>query len=240
MAINRIDFPASTPVAAADYQAQNTLIQAAFRKDYSIIPYSGTAMSIGFVFNIADSVYMVETATAITGTEGYLKITPSGATATASFVSSLTGVSWNSLYGGYYDGSGNRYFYKYTPGSNPLFGGLRYTDNNPATSDGLLLGLTTENGFDVSKSITLGCYGKVRLFLRTYVPSTGVGFAEFKKNGVSIYKRQAPSAGSYQNNEVDVFISPGDIISIRCMCDVAFQSSQGSLLVIGVNESIYQ
>ncbi len=112
MAINRIDFPASTPIAVADYQAQNTLIQAAFSESANVFPWSGTAMSVGFVFQVGGTVYKVDTATTISGTASpYVKITPSGATATASFVASLAGVSWTSVYNGYYDGSGNRYFF---------------------------------------------------------------------------------------------------------------------------------
>lgn len=41
----------------------------------------------------------------------YIKISPSGATATAAYVSSLSGVSWNSEYCGWYDTSGNLYVF---------------------------------------------------------------------------------------------------------------------------------
>jgi hypothetical protein len=111
MAINRIPYPSSTPTAIADYEAQNALLVAALGEGNNVIPFIGTAMSIGFVFNVGGVVYRVDTATSITGTASpYVKITPSGATASASFVANLSGVSWNNVWNGYYDGSGNRYF----------------------------------------------------------------------------------------------------------------------------------
>lgn len=112
MAINRISFPSSTPTAVSDYQAQNALLVAALNEGNNVVPYIGTAMSVGFVFNVGGVVYRVDTATTITGTASpYVKITPSGATASASFAASLSGVSWDSTYNGYYDGSGNRYLF---------------------------------------------------------------------------------------------------------------------------------
>jgi len=112
MAIDRISFPASTPTAVADYQAQNTLISAAFSESANVVPFVGSAMTTGYVFQVGGTVYQVNGTVNITGTaSAYVKITPSGATATASFVANLTGVTWSNLYNGYYDGSGNRYIF---------------------------------------------------------------------------------------------------------------------------------
>jgi hypothetical protein len=112
MAINRISYPASTPTAVSDYQQQNVLIQAALNEGGTMFPWSGTSMVIGAVFAVGGTVYRVDTATSISGTaSNYVKITPAGATASASFVASLTGVSWSTTYNGYYDGSGNLYLF---------------------------------------------------------------------------------------------------------------------------------
>jgi len=110
MAINRINNPSSIPTAVSDYQAQNTLTSAGFKDGAN--PWLGTAMQIGYIFQLGGTIYSVDTATAITGTASpYVKITPSGSTATASFVANLSGVAWNTLYNGYYDGSGNLYLF---------------------------------------------------------------------------------------------------------------------------------
>lgn len=111
MAINRISGPSSLPTAVGDYQAQNNLLSAGF-SGLDTLPWSSTSMQIGAVFQVGGTVYRVDTATSITGTpSAYVKITPAGATASASFVANLTGVSWNDVYNGYYDGSGNRYLF---------------------------------------------------------------------------------------------------------------------------------
>jgi hypothetical protein len=111
MAIVRIDGPSSTPTAVSDYEAQNDLLAAGFKVD-DAVQWSGTNMTDGVIFRVGGTLYRVDGATAITGTTSpYVKITPAGATASASFVANLTGVSWNSIEGGYYDGSGNRYLF---------------------------------------------------------------------------------------------------------------------------------
>lgn len=111
MAINRILGPSPLPLTTADYEAQNNLLVAGF-SGQETVPWSASAMQIGAVFQVGGTIYRVDTATAITGTPSeYVKITPAGATASASFVANLTGVTWNTVYNGYYDGSGNRYLF---------------------------------------------------------------------------------------------------------------------------------
>jgi hypothetical protein len=57
-------------------------------------------------------VYRADADEAITGTASkYVRITPAGASASAAYVSSLAGVSWNNQYNGYYDASGNLYIF---------------------------------------------------------------------------------------------------------------------------------
>jgi len=115
MAISRVSIPTpSAPVAVSDYVAQNDQLAAMVQAftgrsivDGSTI-HAGTAMMIGGVL------YKATSDTAISGTSSdYVKITKSGdaLTATASFVSSLAGVSWNHVYGQYQDSSGNMYLF---------------------------------------------------------------------------------------------------------------------------------
>lgn len=112
MAINKILNPSSTPTAVSDYQAQNNIIAALLLKTGLSAIVSGSNIVSGAVFNLGGSTYKADADTAITGSASdYVKITPSGATASASYVSSLTGVSWNAGYQGYYDGSGNLYIF---------------------------------------------------------------------------------------------------------------------------------
>jgi hypothetical protein len=69
--------------------------------------WTGTTIMSGRVFLIGGVLYKSTSDTAITGTaSNYVKVTPSGATASAAFAASLSGVAWNHEYGGYYDGGG--------------------------------------------------------------------------------------------------------------------------------------
>jgi len=103
MAIERITGPSSLPLTTADYQAQNALIAAAILP--GTLPFLGTDIKQGTVFNIGGVLYKATSDTAITGTASpYVKVTAAGATASAAFVASLAGVTWNPTYNGYYDG----------------------------------------------------------------------------------------------------------------------------------------
>lgn len=106
MAIELVTAPNSLPLTTADYQAQNALIDNAFLNYGSLIPFYSGNIKKGAVFNIGGLIYRATSDTAITGTtSNYVKITASGTTATAAYVSSLSGVSWNDTYNGYYSGS---------------------------------------------------------------------------------------------------------------------------------------
>lgn len=113
MAIARVNIPTPTaPVGVADYQAQLDQITALNQAFTGRNPVDGSTIRAGTVMMVGSVLYKSTTDTAITGTPSlYVKIIPSGATASASFVASLSGVSWNHAYGGYYDGSGNLYLF---------------------------------------------------------------------------------------------------------------------------------
>jgi hypothetical protein len=114
MAINRVDYPASTPASLTDWTDNISLHEASFLRteESQRIDYANDNVFQGAVFQIGGSVYLADADTAITGTASdYVKITPSGATASAAYVADLTGVSWNAVYNGWYDGSGNLYVF---------------------------------------------------------------------------------------------------------------------------------
>lgn len=117
MAIVKVIFPDVSPVAgliANTYQAQNNQLMELVRWIGMVDPVSGSNIIQGAVINVGGIIYKVDADTAITGTVSkYVKITPSvdTLTCTASFVSNLTGVSWNKINNGYYDVSGNLYLF---------------------------------------------------------------------------------------------------------------------------------
>lgn len=114
MALTLVPFPASAPTAITDWEKAidimefNTLgVQGA-----SQFNFSSNTIKQGTRIMIGGSVYLADADTAITGTPSdYVKITPAGATASAAYVSSLTGVSWNSVWNFWEDGSGNAYLF---------------------------------------------------------------------------------------------------------------------------------
>lgn len=145
MAINRILNPvaaATPPTGTTGYTYQNNVLEALAENSNQGWPVDGTNIVKGSLFYIQGVWYRADSTTAITGTESeYVKITPSGATATAAFVSSLSGVTWDDDYNGYYDGSGNLYIFDETIS---LQNGLKdYIRYNKAKIDGLYYSLIT-------------------------------------------------------------------------------------------------
>ena len=64
----------------------------------------------GAMFNIGGSLFVADSDTAISGTySGFIKLTVSGTTATASYVSGSPSVTWDDENNGFYDVSGNYY-----------------------------------------------------------------------------------------------------------------------------------
>lgn len=113
MALNLITAPTpSAPSGLADYVAQNNLLEAGFLNINSPLQVISGNIPESAVFQIGGAIYRADSDTAISGVASdYVKITPSGATASAAYVANLTGVSWNSDYNGYYDVSGNLYIF---------------------------------------------------------------------------------------------------------------------------------
>lgn len=114
MALNRIAYPTTPTPVSGDWAKIVDLVQTGYLKmeDSLRIDYDNDDVLEGAVFHVAGTVYLADSDTAITGTPSdYVKITPSGATAAASYVANLTGVTWNDTYNGYYDVSNNLYVF---------------------------------------------------------------------------------------------------------------------------------
>lgn len=114
MAINRVTYPSTPTPASGDWDLIVDLVQSGYLKmENSLrIDYDNDNVLEGAVFHIGGSVFLADSDTAITGTPSdYVKLTVSGATASAAYVANLTGVTWNDAQNGYYDVSGNLYVF---------------------------------------------------------------------------------------------------------------------------------
>lgn len=120
--------PTSPPSSADDWGYLNTKVTAMVQAFTGRNPVVGSIIKAGTVIPVGNSLYKATVDETITGTASlYVKITPAGPTATASFVSSLTGVSWNHVTGQYVDGSGNVYLFDEARAVNDGFLSTAYT-----------------------------------------------------------------------------------------------------------------
>jgi hypothetical protein len=117
MAINRLDFGTTPDPEDGDWALNQAILSKAFHNIYEPLQVdSSNNIPQGATFQVGGVIYYANSDTAITGTpSNYVKLTPnagdSGATLDAAFVADLTGVSWNKIYNGYYDVSGNLYIF---------------------------------------------------------------------------------------------------------------------------------
>ena len=114
MPINKIVSPSEVPASVDDYSAQNNLTEALLLAVQGAQRIVGSNVAKGAVFLVGGATYLADADTAISGSASdYVKLTPSvdGLTIAPSYVASLSGVSWNSTYNGYYDASGNLYVF---------------------------------------------------------------------------------------------------------------------------------
>ena len=106
MSITKITDPSAVPAAVADYEAQNIHLDRLLGDAVAPYPVSGSNVVKGALFNIGGDMFYCGADTAISGTPSdYVKLVVSGSNAVPSFVASLSGVTWNSAYNGYYSGS---------------------------------------------------------------------------------------------------------------------------------------
>lgn len=114
MSIDLVPFPNSAPVDLTDWEkmVDVTEYNSLGTHGQNWWDFSSNTLKQGVRIMIGGSLYLVSSAEAITGTPSdYVRVTPSGSTASAAYVSSLSGVSWNSVWNFYEDGSGNAYLF---------------------------------------------------------------------------------------------------------------------------------
>ena len=211
MAINRIDAPATTP-ATFWPQVINQLAALVLDKEDNERIVGGFVKQ-GSLFNVGGILYVADADTAISGTEITslaVKITPSGATASASYVSSLTGVTWNSAYKGWYDISGNLYVRDYVTAGNYLIPGMD-TSILP-TFETTSTTYVKAYEFKISKS---GIY-------RTYFTMSGGSvynrYGRIYKNGVAVGTERIATSVPLFNTE-DLSFQKGDLIQVYAKVD---------------------
>lgn len=119
MAINKLYSPTDPPTANTDWTRMKAIVDALALQNEQPLRVVGSNVVKGALFYIGGTFYLADSDTAISGTaSNYVKITPSGdgSTCSASFVSSLTGVTWSATYLGYYDSGSPASFYVFDEG----------------------------------------------------------------------------------------------------------------------------
>jgi hypothetical protein len=115
MAIDRVDFPTTPNPVAGDWEKLVSIVSKSFQNLNDPLQIVGTNVPQGATFQAGGIVYYANADTAISGTESeYVLLTISGSTLVPSFVATLTGVTWNKIWNGYYDGSNNLYIFDET------------------------------------------------------------------------------------------------------------------------------
>jgi len=104
------------PTSLDDYVAQNNLLDALVLMNGGPlrVDLANTKIPKGAIIQCGGAVFKATADEVITGTASYyVKMTPSagGMELSPSFVTDLTGVSWNDAYNGYYDSSENLYLF---------------------------------------------------------------------------------------------------------------------------------
>lgn len=185
MAIVRYADPADPPTADADWTSINNQIELLFLAINLPfrVDYAANLVKKGATFYISGTKYLCDDDTAITGTASpYVKLLPSGdgASVTASYVASLTGVTWSTTYNGYYDAG--------TPAS------MYYFDEHLAMATGVITVCRTERNtnFYNHDRVSIGSGSNT-----SGTKSTAVGYlADATGNNSIAYGRGASAGGS--------------------------------------------
>lgn len=110
MAFTLISAPDNVPTSTADWSKINDVLLTIGLALLSPARISGGYVIRGSVVHFAGAWYVTDSDTAIGGSASeYVKLTNNAGTVSASYTSSLTGVSWNKTWNGYYS-SGGEYF----------------------------------------------------------------------------------------------------------------------------------
>ncbi len=112
MALVLIPGPDNAPSTAADWDKINDVLQTIGLDINSPARISGSNIVRGSVVFFAGAWYVATSDTAITGsTTKYVRLTNNAGTITAAFVSSLSGVTFNNTWNGWYDSTSRLYLF---------------------------------------------------------------------------------------------------------------------------------
>jgi len=213
MGINRLSAPSSSPAGIGDWTAVVNQLAALVLDKEEPVRVSGSNVLKGAFFNVGGVLYVADADTAISGTASdYVKITPAGATASAAFVASLSGVAWNSTYKGYYDGSGNLYVLdRVTAPMKQASEAGDYIIPGFFDRDGVSLdSATVEKVYEIKSP----CSGTIRVSFSIYCGvEESTAYARIYKNGVAFGTARSQGLGSSSYYE-DLAFTLGDLIQI--------------------------
>src|SRR5690554_322473 len=112
MALVLIPGPDNAPSTVADWEKINNVLQTIGLDINSPLRISGSNILRGSVIFFAGAWYVADSDTTITGSAtDYVRLTNSAGTVTAAFVSSLSGVTFNRTWNGWYDSSMRLYLF---------------------------------------------------------------------------------------------------------------------------------
>jgi hypothetical protein len=174
MAINKIASPLSDSPSVFAAPVVNQLLALAIDCNHGA-RVSGGYIKKGSLWNIGGQMFIADSDTAISGTRSAstvaIKFSVSGNMATALYVDSTNSAVWNGSYQGYYDTSGNMYFYECSAGS--------YTLESYSASYAVGPGTITE--MSPYKVIKTGCY-RIKTTVSRYSNQCGLYV-----NGILMY-----------------------------------------------------
>jgi hypothetical protein len=232
MAINKITAPLETSPSVFASPVINQLAALLDCYNKGAVIQSGKILK-GSLFCIGGSMYLADSDTAISGTaSNYVAITASGDTATVAYVSSLSSVTWNGIYHGYFDTAGVLYLFDESDAINDGYITTRYYiptptgEPNKFTAGDYLEeqfravfanpGQTTT--YTSAGSVIAKRAGKIRVksYLATSAPSTVVftAYSKIYVDGVAVGSEHSVSRESSSVFSDDVTVSEGSIISI--------------------------
>ena len=210
MAINKITAPGSSTPSAFWSGAINELNNLKMFINPGDKIVNGYVKK-GFIANIGGVLFSADSDTQISGTEAgslAVKFTVSGNIATATYVSSLTGVSWNDTYNGFYDSSNNLYITDYIYAGDCVYSAYPSLGYNHMIN-------TVKTYYDAI-NITIPQSGMWRIRCTRYADNgNNIMYTKFKKNGTD-YDTEIETTGSTTQVVItkDLLFTKNDIVTI--------------------------
>lgn len=206
MAINKITAPLSTgpSVFAAPVIKQLAALLTDCNRGLRV---SGGYVKSGSLWNIGGSMFLADSDTAITGTRSAsttgVKFTVSGDSAAVSYGTGT--LTWNGIYQGYYDTSGN-YYYK----GNIISGTILLDNQN---SEEIIVGASESSYTEItSRKVLFGGIYKIITSARSGY--TGNNYVRVYINGVAVGSELNITTATTSTLTEDIYIEDGDKIQL--------------------------